>query len=489
MRSRDLGYVFCLTLLATLTQEADVFAGEEKQAAVMESLPQHLQARLKQLALPDKARADGEHQIILAMKRWPAGVTLKVSFMQGINQDVCKKIANTANEWAIHGNIKFDFGQNGLDKDCRVYSEGDGSDLRISFRYPGYWSMVGTDCRRKALPGEPNMNFEDFDFSSPLEPEFTAIVLHEFGHALGFCHEHQHPFAPCEDEFDWKVVYDRLKAPPNVWDKETVDRNFRRLSYLDGPFLVSHYDKTSVMHYHFDRWMFKSGEKSPCYVARNTQLSNGDKLAMERAYPKDAKEGNKNAINTFQNVLATLPLQGPEKDELTDEVALFARLSEAISRPIVVMSDDRRLNDPAGTYEFTQIDGGNTRFTGIIGTFKVPSINGGSTLDCSQLHAADIRIDSVDGRSRVKLRATNSIHITGKIDGRSEVLINAPRADVIVGGKIDGQSTLTVKCRNLSINDKIDGGPYTKVIVDLTGTLSVSAVSGAQIIREVLNLE
>ena len=74
------------------------------------------------------------------------------------------------------------------------------------YSYEGYWSVVGTDSENLLTGIDQSMNLEGYDVAPFPEPEFSRIVIHEFGHALGLHHEHQHPFSKCEDEFDWPRV-------------------------------------------------------------------------------------------------------------------------------------------------------------------------------------------------------------------------------------------------------------------------------------------
>ncbi len=112
-------------------------------------------------------------------------------------------------------------------------------------------------------------------------------MIHEFGHAFGFEHEHQNPIGGCDDEFRWKDdpgylpttdtageyiqdsqnkrpgIYTVLGGPPNSWLQAKVDFNLRQLpdshAYMIGPF-----DRNSIMKYYFPTWMFASGEQSRC---------------------------------------------------------------------------------------------------------------------------------------------------------------------------------------------------------------------------------
>jgi hypothetical protein len=78
------------------------------------------------------------------------------------------------------------------------------ADIRIGFinqgDYAGNWSAVGTDSRDSTVeggaPNQGSMNFGGFDQQLPVD--WAGTVLHEFGHALGFEHEHQSPSGGCD---------------------------------------------------------------------------------------------------------------------------------------------------------------------------------------------------------------------------------------------------------------------------------------------------
>ena len=69
------------------------------------------------------------------------------------------------------------------------------------------------------------------------------------------------------------------------WPREQTIRNFQQLT--DTPELnASEVDRKSIMHYALPPWLFKGGDKSPCAVKPNIELSDGDKAFMQRVYPK-----------------------------------------------------------------------------------------------------------------------------------------------------------------------------------------------------------
>ena len=234
----------------------------------------------------------------------------------GGDPELHKGIAESAQEWAEYGNIKFDFGYRKTKGSYRAWSMTDSgpykADIRVSFHLPGYWSLVGTDAVDSLIigPGEPSLNLGGF--ADGLPNEWRATVLHEFGHALGFHHEHQHPVGGCELDFRWEDdpgykptrdsfgqyvadangnrpgLYTVLGGPPNRWPKAKVDHNLRQLSNSHA-YEVGAFDPDSIMKYYFGAWMFRTGEKSHCFSQRNTTLSALDKVGIAKAYPRSRK--------------------------------------------------------------------------------------------------------------------------------------------------------------------------------------------------------
>lgn len=154
------------------------------------------------------------------------------------------------------------------------------ADIKIAFKWNNdgsSWSYIGTDCK-SVSQNNPSMNFGWLDYNTS-EIEFSRLVLHEFGHALGFVHEHQHPFA----NIPWNKskVYEYY-ATQN-WSKARVDQNFFNIypnlkpsgsdRSTPDPRGYSDYDKTSIMHYAVDASLTIGGYSVPW----NYYLSETDK--------------------------------------------------------------------------------------------------------------------------------------------------------------------------------------------------------------------
>lgn len=147
------------------------------------------------------------------------------------------------------------------------------------------------------------MNFQDFD--KVLPADWKGTVLHEFGHALGFHHEHASPAQACD--FNWVKLYEYLAGSPNFWSKRTVDHNLRQLPATGMTF--SQHDAKSIMHYSFEDWMFLSGSNSPCYTKPNNVLSPGDKAMAAKAYPFSSSTFHDQDENRKANLVAILAMK------------------------------------------------------------------------------------------------------------------------------------------------------------------------------------
>jgi hypothetical protein len=104
-------------------------------------------------------------------------------------------------------------------------------------------------------------------------------VLHEFGHALGCIHEHQHPDAGIP--WDRQAVLRYYTGPPNNWPPDKVESNlFKRYTKPQTQF--SDFDRESIMLYPVDE-SFTIGDFQ---VGWNKKLSKTDKEFIGAIYPK-----------------------------------------------------------------------------------------------------------------------------------------------------------------------------------------------------------
>lgn len=158
-----------------------------------------------------------------------------------------------------------------------VTTSGNRSDIRVIFENGGSASYLGIDCKG-IDQNQPTMWFGWVNEQEP-EESIRSVILHEFGHALGLIHEHQHPNAniPWDKEKVYEY-YKRTQNPP--WEKDKVDRNIF-LRYSESSTNFTQYDKTSIMHYSFPSFLTTDGSSVPF----NTNLSKNDSLFIRQIYP------------------------------------------------------------------------------------------------------------------------------------------------------------------------------------------------------------
>lgn len=192
---------------------------------------------------------------------WDTGQTIRVR-ITGFSVADAATIQSHAQSWTNHVNLNLVF-----------VGANDRATIRV---VPGSrnYSVVGRD-NLSVPPNEPTMLL---NLAGLTPDEVRRKALHEFGHALGWIHEHQSPAAGIN--WDKPKVYAFFKGPPNNWSEADVDRNIFRL-YSANSTNYSPYDPDSIMHYDVDPSLTTDG----IGVTAQNVLSATDMKYARRWYP------------------------------------------------------------------------------------------------------------------------------------------------------------------------------------------------------------
>jgi hypothetical protein len=154
------------------------------------------------------AEAPPSFALVHSSKKWDRDRTLTVGFLNGSSESA-RLVQKYAEEWltASNSTLKFSF-----------VGSASGADIRIRFNAGGHNSALGTDLLQWPKI-QPTMNFGWDPATYARQEEVKRVVMHEFGHALGFVHEHQRPDRPLK--FNVPVLVDFFRRTQK-WDEGMV---------------------------------------------------------------------------------------------------------------------------------------------------------------------------------------------------------------------------------------------------------------------------
>lgn len=295
--------------------------GEDWSGQVFEGYPARiltsLAAQRQRRVVASRSLATPFALIVPLSRRWDPGEEVRVAFLGG-SDALRAQIESAALTWTAPGAANLQLSFREPDGSFRSWAASDTAhraEIRIAFSEEGYWSHVGRDSTNRALegggPGQASMSFEGFDETLPRY--WRSIVLHEFGHALGFEHELQSPLAQCGfryyDDPGYVLnlnadgvpipigtlrpgLYTYFAGEPNRWDQARVDANLRAIEASSDYYTSASFDNRSIMRYLFPHYLFEAGARSPCWSERgNVELSQLDLDGAREVYPHTAFAG------------------------------------------------------------------------------------------------------------------------------------------------------------------------------------------------------
>lgn len=203
---------------------------------------------------------------VMTTKYWGSGgVVLTVGFMEQIPNDLASRLIAHANAWSDYCNVKF--ARTMTDPQVRITRSGD-----------GYWSFLGTDILH--IPkNQPTMCLQDFTMNTS-EAEFHRVVRHEFGHVLGFPHEHMRKELVARIDRAKAIAY---FAQTQGWSEEEVDQQvLQAIPDSEISLRTPNADQQSIMCYQLPGSITIDGQ--PIIGGDDIDLT--DQQFVAKVYPK-----------------------------------------------------------------------------------------------------------------------------------------------------------------------------------------------------------
>lgn len=184
-------------------------------------------------------------------KMWNPGDVVSVYLGTMTTDFVKNKVKQYARVWEQYANIKFNF-----------INDMAAAKIRVGFFYNGQsWSLVGRDALSTAS-NLYTMNFGWF-YDTTHDEEFSRVVIHEFGHVLGFLHEHKSPLSPLQWNLPkaYQYFYDK-----DGWSEAEVNKQVIE-KYTQNNTNFSAYDPLSIMHYMIPQELLLNSSGTPLNYA------------------------------------------------------------------------------------------------------------------------------------------------------------------------------------------------------------------------------
>jgi serralysin len=207
-------------------------------------------------------------------KQWPQNQILNVVFLDG-KHELKTLVKHTASKWLENTNLSFNFYDKITDAPIETH-------IRVSFLLQS-GSRLGD--HKDYLSKLATMNLFDLANGKLSQEGEKRLVLHEFGHALGFIHEYRSPYWPYSQSIIDKIQQDCMPKMMRIgYSKSEASSRCQIVNQPINKKLVEStaFDEFSVMNYPVTITLSNGQDKT---IRAHSALSYLDKYAIQLWYP------------------------------------------------------------------------------------------------------------------------------------------------------------------------------------------------------------
>ena len=215
----------------------------------------------------------GQSAVLIKEKQWQKGMTLKVVFLDGSDQ-LKQLIKQTAPQWLEKTSLSFQFFDN-------LSLAPKSTHIRISFKLHS-GSELGN--HGEYLLKTPTMNLFDLTTGKMSASASRRLILHEFGHALGFEHEYRSQYWPYDyHSIDQITIACYPKMELIGYSKLSAIAHCKEINAPVDPdkYMATAYDEFSIMNYPMSVTLSSGDTKQ---IKASTKLSYLDQHAIQQWY-------------------------------------------------------------------------------------------------------------------------------------------------------------------------------------------------------------
>jgi hypothetical protein len=213
--------------------------------------------------------------VLIKDKQWQIGAVLNVLFLDG-SPELQQLVTTTAPEWLQNTSLSFQFFDHSIKSPRQTH-------IRISFALHS-GSQLGD--HQDYASKYPTMNLFDLTSDQISDSGARRLILHEFGHALGFEHEYRSSYWPYGEKAIKKIVVDCYPKMQRIGHSKLTA--IEKCKKINAPIAssVAHltaYDEFSIMNYPMS-FVDSDGREQQIKPAVNLSLL--DRYAMQRWYAR-----------------------------------------------------------------------------------------------------------------------------------------------------------------------------------------------------------